>query len=185
MAQNFNVKITMSDQRLAALMVGYSAVRDIDVVQTTAQEAVTKLADGGLLLPGPVVKRIEKVLDKIEDPVEVAEAVEDGAGFEGDNVKVSMVMDPVWLGELQEKATVAGMSLNALASELQSQILSQGLLYDMATETLPIYLTPEQHGFLRKKLELRDDQPLFGETIVKHLGGKPVEEEVDLFAAKV
>ena len=167
--QVFVTRIGLNEQQVAKIMAGYGQVRDVDVVQTLAQESVSKLADGGMILPGAVVVRIEKVLGKITDPVEIAEAVEDGAGMEGDNVVVSMTMDPIYLIALQEKADVCGMTVDTLASELQSQILHMGMLIDMPVEAIPVYLTPEQLGVIGSTLGLKD-RPVFGEDIARYLG---------------
>ena len=175
--QNYNVRVTLSDQQVAALMVGFTAVGSMEVIQSIAQDAVVKLADGGIAIPAPVVKRIEKILGKIDETTEIAEAVEASVGMEGDNIVVSMTMDPVWVNELKQKAEMVGTGLDALCSELQSQIMHQGLLYDMATYNLPIYVTPEQHRQIQAALGFPFNRPVFGEDVARKLGWKPTDED--------
>lgn len=183
--QNYSVRLSLSDAQVAALAAGFTAVNVVEVIQSVAQDSVCRVADGGLVLTASVLRRIEKVLDKVDDPSEIAEAVEAGAGMEGDNVVVKMTLDPVWVGELKDKAEVLGMSLDVLASELQSQILHQGILYDMTTEVLPVYLTPEQHKAVQIGLGFSFDRPVFGDDVARKLGWMPtVVEEEDIFAGE-
>lgn len=180
--QSYSVRITLRDQQVKALMGDMSIVKDIDMVQSVAQEAVGKIADGGLLLTSGVVSRVEKVLGKTGDQMAIAKAVESGVSMDGDNVVVKMTMDPLWIGELREKAAATGMGLNALASELQSQLLHQGLLYDMVTERLPIYLTHEQHAAIKRKLDIPQDRPLFGSDVAKACGVTGAVELENIFS---
>ena len=172
----YTIRMELTPQQAKYLAGDEGGAKEVEYLQGFAQTAVQKLADGGFLISATPRQRIEQIIGKpIMKADDIVKAVEEAADLEGDNVVVSATLDPIWAGELQEKAKTCGMPLDALVSDLFSQVINMGLLYDMETERVPIFLTPDQHAAIKAHFGVLDKKPLSGDTLVRCLRLKGME----------
>ena len=165
----YNVRVELNDAHVAAL-VGEESNKDTAAIQAHAQNLVVRLAEGGFMVPAAERKQIEKVIGPVQEPKDLVKAVESSHDRAGDNIVVKMEIDPVWIGELQEKAKVAGRDLNEILSDLMSQAMNMGLFYDMSTERTPVFFTEDQCKAVRRKLAIDRRQSITATRIARHFG---------------
>jgi hypothetical protein len=172
----YSIRLELTPVQARLISGGEGGAKEVEVIERFANAAVTKLADGGYVIAAAPRARIEKVIGRmIEKPEDIVNAVEEGASMDGDNTVVSAALDPLYVDELKEKARVCGMTLDVLVSDLFSQAIHMGMFYDMETERIPIFLTPDQHAAIKAQFGIAGKVALTGDQLVRCLRLKGME----------
>ena len=112
---------------------------------------IADIAEGGLMLPGDHVERITAVLEGA-DPDGIVKAVEASAGMDEGQVVIRWRVDPSFVGPIQEKADVQGLTLDQVIQNMMDTATAAGWFYDFNPMPRSVFMTQEDDAVLTELL---------------------------------
>lgn len=165
--KTFVVDIQLNEQQQKFLCGDWQPpTPDTAKVQRTAQEAMSSLGDGGVVLDGKIVEQLSRLIGKAYCQQDIVKLVEAGLHRKNGSVEVSWTPDPQYIPVLEELARTRGASVQGMAQDIMDHATGAGWFYQFRPDTKILFLSREQ-----------------GEMIAEWLGRKENFTGQDLFDA--
>lgn len=157
------IEIQLTEKQLSVIANGVAGeTPTAKKVQIVAQSVVKDLADGGVMLSPDAVKRIEDAIADVS-PDSVVESVEASVKRKGQNIVLTLTIDPAWYPALKEASESQGRPVEDLMQECIAHAFHQGWLYAIPSDPPPLMVTRDDIDFLKKTIGV--DQ-VFGADVV-------------------
>ena len=151
-----NVQVTLTGKQIDKLTKEPAAKTGKTIVEILSDVATGLLidqADNGLMIDPATASRLCEITGKeIERPTDLIPLVEKAVGKKDGGIVVETVLDPFWVGPLQELATQQGRSLNELLSDCLNLIMDKGWLYEINPGPKTLNFTQQDMKYLRESL---------------------------------
>ena len=152
-----NVQVTLSGPQIdkltkeATKKTGKSIV---EILSSVATGLLIDQADGGLMIDPTTATRLSEATGKeIERPEDLIPLVEKGLGKKGGSFIVEWVVDPTFIGPLQDLAAQQGTTVEQLVQDGMNYAIGQGWLYAINPGPQPLNVNQEDMEYLKKTLE--------------------------------
>lgn len=153
----------------------------VEKVAGVASDLLNKLADGGMMLSPQDVEKIHTAIGDFTPDALIA-AVDKTAHRRGGAVVAEWVVDPSWVGPLEEISKQQGSSLQALIQDMMNTAVANQWFYSITPEPATLRMTAADNEFLKEALGMER----FSTADIIHLLKAKIEEaDGELFGMTV
>jgi hypothetical protein len=120
-------------------------------IERVVNDLVQDLADGGLMLSGVEMRRIQEASPGA-GPDEIIDAIEESQGLEDGQVVIKWSVDPTLIEPLQNIADTQGNTIQEVIQNLMDTAASEGWFYDFNPKPRTFFLEESDHKLLEEAM---------------------------------